>query len=111
MSEAAMQNVLQASQIRTSQRTEQTEQKNVQKNVPFTRLEHALTVQNVPASLESSIADLADIMYALGAAKSSIKKEKPVRRPRTFLESAYSPSEGSDTYRSYSNDASLSSDV
>jgi hypothetical protein len=32
----------------------------------------------VPASLESSIADLADIMQALGAARTSVKKEKKI---------------------------------
>ena len=36
----------------------------------------------VPASLESSILDLADIMQALSAAKTSVKKERPRRRER-----------------------------
>ena len=34
----------------------------------------------IPASLESSILDLADIMQALGAARTSIKRERPRRK-------------------------------
>ena len=89
MSDDAVANIIQAAQMRRSQRAEQ----NLSHPVPVpvfvpvtTRTASqpistgSIVTGNIPASLESSVADLADIMYALGAAKSSMKTDRPCRR-------------------------------
>ena len=91
MSDDAVANIIQAAQMRRSQRTEQNSSPPVPVSVfvPVTTRTVPLPVNtgsvitgNIPASLESSIADLADIMYALGAAKSSMKTDRPRRGQR-----------------------------
>ena len=89
MSDDAVANIIQAAQMRRSQRAEQNSSHPVPVPVfvPVTTRTASQPIStgsivtgNIPASLESSIADLADIMYALGAAKSSMKTARPHRR-------------------------------
>lgn len=96
MSESAVADVMLAAQRRMSQRGG--DLGSPTNRVPGPPRRESLTVASIPASLESSIADLADIMYALGAAKSSITKETSQRRRADS--SPYSP--GSDTYSVHS---------
>lgn len=91
MSDDAVANISQAAQMRRSQRTEQNSSPPVPVSVfvpvstgpaPLLVSTGSIIARNIPASLESSIADLADIMYALGAAKSSMKPDRPRRGQR-----------------------------
>ena len=80
-------NIIQAAQMRRSQRVEQQPSPPIPATVPtrtapLKASTGSINTGNIPASLESSIADLADIMYALGAAKSSMKADRPRRRHR-----------------------------
>ena len=100
MSESAVADIMQAAQRRMSQRGGDLVGSPTNRvQVPPRR--ESLSVASIPASLESSIADLADIMYALGAAKSSITKETPHRRRSDST--PYSPG-GSDTYSVHSKE-------
>lgn len=80
-------NIIQAAQMRRSQRGENLPSPPIPVPVPtrpapLKASTGSINTGNIPASLESSIADLADIMYALGAAKSSMKADRPRRRHR-----------------------------
>jgi hypothetical protein len=99
MSESAVADIMLAAQRRMSQRGGDLGG-SPPNNVQGPPRRESLSVASIPASLESSIADLADIMYALGAAKSSITRETPHRRKDS---APYSPG-GSDTYSVHSKD-------
>jgi hypothetical protein len=86
-SDDTLANIIQAAQMRRSQRVEQQPSPPVPipvstRTAPLKASTGSMNTGNIPASLESSIADLADIMYALGAAKSSMKADRPRRRHR-----------------------------
>lgn len=100
MSESAVADVMLAAQRRINQRGDLKGISPSKVQGPPRR--ESLSVLSIPASLESSIADLADIMYALGAAKSSITRELPHRRRADST--PYSPG-GSDTYSVHSKEA------
>lgn len=85
MSDDTVANIIQAAQLRRNQRVEQHPSPTIPvptRTAPLKASAGGINKGNIPASLESSIADLADIMYALGAAKSSMKADRPRRRHR-----------------------------
>lgn len=87
MSDDTVANIIQAAQLRRNQRVKQHPSPTIPVPVPTRSASlkastGGINTGNIPASLESSIADLADIMYALGAAKSSMKADRPRSRRR-----------------------------